>query len=118
MTTILDFVKISKINGVARYSLVSGQGKRLAGNHNEAEPFYRELAQLGRDAATTRSRDGMGPLTAMTLTAENDALIVVPVGQFVLGVTPDADLPTPKVIHEVLLFLDRIRHQHTVSQKS
>ncbi|MCG8472069.1 MAG: roadblock/LC7 domain-containing protein [Desulfobacterales bacterium] len=118
MTTILDFVKISKVAGVKHYSLVSKKGKRLAGNHQRSESFYKELAQFGKDATAPTTRRDLSPLTAMIIQGESGALIVVPVGSFILEVTPATGYQESSVVDEVLRFLDRIRHQHTVSQKS
>ena len=117
MTTILDFVKISKIKSVAAYSLVSNEGKRLAGNHSHDVAFYRNLALFGKDASR-QPQSPLGAPKAIVLEGEKSSLLVIPVGPFILGVTPESGFEIDPVLKDIKLFLERIRHQHTVSQKS
>lgn len=118
MTTILDFIKITRIRGVAAYCLVSADGTRMAGNATYPPEFYREISRIARESSRTSDATPLAPPTCVTVRGPKESLLVIPVGGYTLGVTPSPDTPEGQLIDHVLSFLHRIRHQHTVSQKS
>ncbi|WP_300668047.1 roadblock/LC7 domain-containing protein [Desulfoluna sp.] len=116
MTTILDFIKIARIKGVKSYCLVSAEGRRMAGNATDT--FCKELAQVATEGAGTTQETPLAPPISVSIRSAGASLIIIPVGNYTLSVTPASNVPEGQLIADVLAFLHRIRHQHTVSQKS
>jgi len=118
MTTLLDFIKIARIQGVESYCLVSADGRRMAGNATHTDTFCRDLAQLARKSARATEKTNPAPPASISIRGPESSLIVIPVGGYTLGITTASETPEGPLIRDVLTFLRRIRHQHTVSQKS
>jgi len=118
MTTILDFIKITRIEGVTSYCLVSKDGRRMAGNDDYTDGFYKDLGRIAKQSAETTKERPIAPPTCFSVRGDSTSLLVIPVGGYTLGITTAPETPEGKLIDDVLAFLHRIRHQHTVSQKS
>ena len=118
MTTILDFIKIARIKGVAAYCLISRDGRRIAGNDTHAETFYRDLARMAKEGKQTTEATPIPAPTCFFIRGPQESLGVFPVGQYILGITALPSEPEGRLIAEVQSFLQHIRNQHTVSQKS
>ena len=118
MTTILDFIKIARIKGVESYCLVSTNGRRIAGNDTHAEAFYRDLAGMAREGKRTTEATPLSAPTCFCIHGPGEFLLVFSVGQYILGITASHSEPEGKLIAEIQSFLQHIRNQHTVSQKS
>ncbi|SCY84870.1 roadblock/LC7 domain-containing protein [Desulfoluna spongiiphila] len=118
MTTILDFIKIARIKGVDSYCLVAADGRRMAGNTTHADAFCGDLARLARESAKATEDTSFDPPESLSIRGPETSLIIIPVGGYTLGITTAAETPEGPLINDVQAFLRRIRHQHTVSQKS
>lgn len=118
MTTILDFIKITRIEGVTSYCLVSNDGRRMAGNDDYTDDFYKDLGHIAKQSAQTTKERPLAPPTCFSIRGDSTSLLVIPVGGYTLGITTAPETPEGQLIDDVLAFLHRIRHQHTVSQKS
>jgi hypothetical protein len=118
MTTILDFIKITRVKGVASYCLVSTDGRRMAGNAAYTKEFYSDLARIAQESARTADDTPLPPPACFSVRGPSASLLVIPVGGYTLGITTTPDTPENQLIEDVQAFLHRIRHQHTVSQKS
>ncbi|VFQ47333.1 hypothetical protein [Desulfoluna butyratoxydans] len=118
MTTILDFIKIARIQGVDSYCLVSADGRRMAGNTAHSDAFCEDLARFAGESARVTEETTFAPPASVSIRGPETSLIVIPVGGYALGITTAAKTPEGPLIDDVMAFLRRIRHQHTVSQKS
>ena len=118
MTTILDFIKITRVKGVDSYCLVSTDGRRMAGNAAFTTEFYSELARISQSCARTTDDTTLPPPTCFSVRGPSASLLVIPVGGYTLGIPITPEVSENKLIEDVQAFLNRIRHQHTVSQKS
>jgi len=118
MTTILDFIKIARIKGVDSYCLVSADGRRMAGTPTHTDTFCGDLARLARESARATEKSDFPPPESVSIRGPETSLIVIPVGGYTLGIITASETPEGPLVNDVLAFLRRIRHQHTVSQKS
>lgn len=118
MTTILDFIKIARIQGIDTYCLVSADGRRIAGTTGDTEAFCQAVARLAKDSAKASEETPLPPPASVAIRGPEGSLLVIPVGGYTLCVNIAPETPEDRLIADVLDFLRRIRHQHTVSQKS
>ncbi len=118
MTTLLDFIKIARIDGVASYCLLRDDGQCLAGTAMYTKNVCTALSRIAKRGQTRREKSDFPPLSGLWIRGTEASLLLIPMGNYTVGVTPSPGRPENDVMTEVLAFLQRIRHQHTVSQKS
>ena len=118
MTTLLDFIKITRIEGVESYCLIRADGRCMAGNAMYTDGFYNTLSRMVKRGNKTTEKGPLSSPTCLWIRGPKESLLLIPFGDYTVGVTPCLERSEQKIMEEVLAFLQRIRHQHTVSQKS
>jgi hypothetical protein len=117
MTTILDFVKIAKIEGVLGFFLIKHDGSVVAHKGAETDDLSPMIALSGLNCDAIKSVMGFTKFRYMVFSRKSkEHVIIFPLSSYFLAVIKQADSHAPDLIKKIRKFINDIKNKHTMSQ--
>lgn len=119
MTTILDFVKITKLEGLKGFFLVKNDGTVVAHKGEDTESVSPVIALSGLNCIAIQTVLELEKFKYMIFSRSNkENVLIFPMRSYFLGIIKESDASTPDLIAEIKKFFGTIQNKHTVSQNN
>ncbi|MFZ1984050.1 MAG: hypothetical protein WAU91_06530 [Desulfatitalea sp.] len=117
MAAVLDFEKVSTIDGVKSFYLVKQDGAVLASQGDSADSVCACIVLSGLNGDAIRSLLGYSKFNYLIFTRQcQENVIVFPLSNCFLAVMKEANAPTPILIQKVNEFLQTIKSKPNTGQ--